>query len=107
MWKTYENINAVVMTCVTHGCPQSRFNPKRWFENNELELGACPMPQKSPTKCLLSCAAFINPEPVLLGVSPEIRGHMLEALDVKHELETLKWVIKRSMFNLNGTLPLH
>ena len=105
--KTYENVDVVATTRAVHGYPDLRVDPKKLLDSIELQLGEQPNPSTSPTNFALWVAAYINPVPQPLGVSPEIRGRVLEAPNVKRKLEIVRWGIERSILNLNGTLPLY
>lgn len=99
---TYENIDVVATARVLKGQPGLRVDPAALLRNVLADLGERP---SDPTALAFWGAALINPLPVL-GVSPEIRGRILEAPDASSRLDILEWGVKRSIRNLDGTVPL-
>ena len=99
---TYENTNVVATARILKGEPGLYVNPAALLRNVKKELGERPT---NPTDFALWGAALINPLPTL-GVSPEIRGRVLEASNAADRLKILEWGIKRSILNLEGTAPL-
>jgi hypothetical protein len=100
--KTFENTNVVATARVMKGFPGLRVDPAALIRQVKTNLGPIP---SSPTDLAFWGAALINPLPPL-GVSPEIRGRILEAPSSLRRLETLKWGVNRSIRNLQGTDPL-
>lgn len=100
--KTYENTNVVATSRVMKGQPGLGVDPAALIRNVLKDLGEMPT---NPTEFAFWGAAFINPLPVL-GVSPEIRGRVLEAPDAASRLKILEWGVSRSIRNLEGTDPL-
>lgn len=99
---TYDNIDVVATARVLKGQPGLRVDPAALLRNVLADLGERP---SDPTALAFWGAALVNPLPVL-GVSPEIRGRILEAPDASSRLDILEWGIKRSIRNLDGTAPL-
>ena len=99
--KTYENTDVVAASRVMKGQPGLRVDPAALLRKALNDLGEQPKPEVDPTSFALWGAALINPLPPL-GVSPEIRGRVLEAPDAKSKLEILEWGVKRSIANLEG-----
>ena len=102
--KTYDNTEVVVASRVMHGQPGLRVDPAALLRRVHTDLGERP-PPSDPTAFALWGAALINPLPAL-GVSPEIRGRVLEAPDSLSKLNIVEWATKRSIANLEGTAPL-
>ena len=99
---TYDNTDVVATARVLKGQPGLRVDPAALLRNVLADLGDRP---SDATALAFWGAALINPLPVL-GVSPEIRGRILEAPDASSRLDILEWGIKRSIRNLDGTVPL-
>jgi hypothetical protein len=100
---TYENIDVVATAHVLRPVLTGlRVDPAALLRNVLADLGERP---SDPTALAFWGAALINPLPVL-GVSPEVRGRILEAPDASSRLDILEWGIKRSIRNLDGTVPL-
>lgn len=102
---TYENIDVVASTRVMKGQPGLRVDPAALLRKVLSDLGEQPDPTESPTEFALWGAALINPLPAL-GVSPEIRGAVLEAPTAMSKLEILEMGVNRSIANLEGKAPL-
>lgn len=102
--KTYDNTDVVAASRVMKGQPGLRIDPAALIRRVHKDLGARP-PATDPSALALWGAALINPLPPL-GVSPEIRGRILEAPDALSKLDILEWGVKRSIANLEGTAPL-
>jgi hypothetical protein len=100
--QTYENTDVVATARVLHGHPGLRVDPAALLRNVLADLGERPC---DPTALAFWGAALINPLPAL-GVSPEIRGRILEAPDASSRLDILEWGVKRSIHNLDGSAPL-
>jgi len=100
--QTYDNTNVVATARLVKGHPGLRIDPAALVRNVRKEIGERPT---DATALALWGAALINPLPVL-GVSPEIRGRVLEAPDAATRLKILEWGVKRSIANLEGTSPL-
>lgn len=100
---TFENTDVVATARVMKGQPGLAVDPAALIRSVEKELGE--MPLTNPTEFAFWGAALVNPLPVL-GVSPEIRGRILEAPDASSRLAILKWGVERSIRNLEGTDPL-
>lgn len=101
--KTYENTDVVAAARVMKGQPGLGVDPAALIRNVLKDLGE--MPPENPTEFAFWGAALMNPLPVL-GVSPEIRGRVLEAPDALSRLKILEWGVQRSIRNLEGTDPL-
>jgi len=100
--KTYENTHVVAASRIMKGQPGLGVDPAALIRNVKKDLGEMP---SDPTKFAFWGAALMNPLPVL-GVSPEIRGRVLEAPDACSRLKILHWGVQRSIRNLEGTDPL-
>lgn len=87
------------------GQPGLRVDPAALLRKVLSDLGEQPGPTESPTEFALWGAALINPLPAL-GVSPEIRGAVLEAPTAMSKLEILEMGVNRSIANLEGKAPL-
>lgn len=103
--KTYENTDVVAGSRVMKGEPGLHVDPAALIRKVLSDLGERPDPTKNPTAFALWGAALINPLPAL-GVSPEIRGRVLEAPTAQMKLEILEWGVMRSIANLEGKTPL-
>jgi hypothetical protein len=103
--KTYENTDVVAASRVMKGQPGLHVDPAALLRKVLSDLGEQPDPATNPTDFALWGAALINPLPAL-GVSPEIRGRVLEAPNARMRLEILEWGVKRSIANLEGKTPL-
>ena len=101
---TYNNVDVVASTRRRKGYPGLRVDASRLLQNVMSDLGERPPPSR-PTDLAFWATGLINPLPPL-GVSPEIRGRVLEAADSKRRLEIVEWGVKRSIQNLEGTAPL-
>eukprot|EP00586_Coscinodiscus_wailesii_P005893 CAMPEP_0172488810 /NCGR_PEP_ID=MMETSP1066-20121228/18533_1 /TAXON_ID=671091 /ORGANISM="Coscinodiscus wailesii, Strain CCMP2513" /LENGTH=427 /DNA_ID=CAMNT_0013256279 /DNA_START=97 /DNA_END=1380 /DNA_ORIENTATION=+ len=101
---TYENTNVVAGIRRKRGQPDLLRDPSRLLRNVLVELGEGPGPE-DPTSFAFWACAVVNPLPPL-GVAPEMRGAMLEALGVDMRLNILERGIKRSIANLEGTTSL-
>jgi len=102
--KTYDNADVVALSRVMKGQPGLRVDPAALLRKVQGELGEQP-PAIHPVAFAFWGAALINPLPPL-GVSPEIRGRVMEAPDAISKLKILEWGTKRSIANLEGTAPL-
>ena len=102
--KTFENTNVVATARVMKGQPGLYVDPAALIRNVLKDLGEMP-PKTDYTNFCFWGAALMNPLPVL-GVSPEIRGRILEAPDARTRLKILEWGLQRSIRNLEGTDPL-
>lgn len=101
---TYNDINVVATARLQKGSPGLRIDPAALIRNVLGHLGERPT---DPMAFSFWGAALINPSPVALGVAPEIRGQILEATTTSRRLDILEWGIKRSIQNLQGTVPLN
>lgn len=102
---TYENVDVTAMVRIAKGQPGIRVNPSALLRSVLHDLGPQPSASLDPTAFALWGAALINPLPPL-GVSPEIRGRVLEAPDAMNRLKILDWGVRRSIGNLKGSDPL-
>lgn len=103
--KTYDNTDVVAAARVMHGQPGLRVDPAALLRKVNKDLGEQPSPTEDPSNFALWGAALINPLPAL-GISPEIRGRVLEAPNAMSKLMILEWGVKRSIANLEGKTPL-
>mmetsp|Transcript_3501 Transcript_3501/g.6428 ORF Transcript_3501/g.6428 Transcript_3501/m.6428 type:complete len:366 (+) Transcript_3501:108-1205(+) len=101
--KTYENTDVVATCRILKGQPGISVDPAALLRSVRNDLGE--MPCKHPTDFSFWGAALVNPLPPL-GVSPEIRGRILEAPNALNRLILLEWGVKRAIRNLEGTDPL-
>ena len=106
---TYENTDVTAMTRVMRGQPGLRVDPAALVRSVLQDIGPCPSVEDAdffdPTDFAIWGAALINPLPSL-GVSPEVRGRILEAPDAMSRLQILEWGVTRSIANLKGSAPL-
>ena len=127
---TYENVDVTASSRISKGHPGLYVDPKKLLDRVNRQLGQQPgMNGKNveenndgkgssssrnafeksgdvdPTPFLYWVAALINPLPPL-GVSPEIRGAILEAPTIQQKIEILKVGLDRSIQNLKGSRPL-
>jgi hypothetical protein len=100
--RTYDNTDVVVTSRRIRGQPGLILDPSKLIQSVLRDLGERPT---DPKEFALWAAALVNPLPPL-GVSPEIRGRILEAPNVKARLDILEWAVQRSICNLEGTAPL-
>ena len=109
--QTYDNTDVVATARRRHGHAGLRVDPAALLRSVEKDLG----PRPDPADLVLADAVFdfcvwsaalINPVPTPLGVSPEIRGRILDAPSNTQRLKILEWGITRSIRNLQGTQPL-
>ncbi len=102
--QTYQNTNVTATARVQRNQPMLSIEPDKLLLRVLKDLGERPPPEK-PTAFAFWAAALINPLPAL-GVSLEIRGKMLEAVDVEERLKILEFGLVRSIQNLKGERPL-
>ena len=100
--KTYENTNVVATCRIQKGQPGIGVDPAALLRSVRKDLGEMP---SNPTDFSFWGAALMNPLPPL-GVSPEIRGRILEAPNALNRLILLEWGVERAIRNLEGTDPL-
>jgi len=102
--QTYHNVNVTATTRIQRNQPILSVEPDKLLLRVLKELGERP-PVDDPTAFAFWAAALINPLPAL-GVSFEIRGKILEAIDVEERLRVLEFGLVRSIQNLKGERPL-
>jgi hypothetical protein len=102
--KTYENTNVVATAGLSKGAV-ARIDPAAVMRQVKTNLGGATMPTHNPHALAYWAAALVNPLPAL-GISPEIRGRVLEAATTEERLKIVKWGTERSIRNLQGTDPL-
>lgn len=100
--KTYENTDVVATCRILKGQPGISVDPAALLRSVRNDLGEMPC---NPTDFSFWGAALVNPLPPL-GVSPEIRGRILEAPNALNRLILLEWGVERAIRNLEGTDPL-
>lgn len=102
---TYDNTDVVATSRLAKGMPGLRIDPAAVMRLVKKNLGAMPNADDDPNALALWAAALVNPLPPM-GISPEIRGLVLEAATTKERLRLATWGTERSIRNLEGTDPL-
>mmetsp|Transcript_53322 Transcript_53322/g.127196 ORF Transcript_53322/g.127196 Transcript_53322/m.127196 type:complete len:404 (+) Transcript_53322:90-1301(+) len=102
--ETFENVYVTAGVRVRPGEPQLRVDTNKLLDGVIEDLGPQP-PVTSASALALWAAALINPLPAL-GVSPEIRGRILEASTPMERVAIAAWGVQRSILNLEGRMPL-
>jgi len=102
--ETFENVYVTAGVRVRPGEPQLRVDTNKLLDGVIEDLGPQP-PVTSASALALWAAALINPLPAL-GVSPEIRGRILEATTPVERVAIAAWGVQRSILNLEGRMPL-
>jgi len=104
---TYDNINVTASARIRHGHPGLLCDSAKVLRKVVQDLGDRPDPPSSnPNELCFWIAALINPLPTPLGVSPEVRGRVLEASTVSERVDIVRRALLRSIANLDGSNPL-